>query len=353
MGAISALGNGTVALWQGAAEGRSGVRRLTLPRDMGNRIKLGAEVPGFDAEAALGAPPPRSAERHAHFALVAAAEAVAEAGLTSRDLAGARTAAVIGSGVGGIGTMDEGCAAYYGGSRRNDPWSVPRVMCSSAVSHVSIAHRITGPSFGITSACASATQSIGMAATMIGAGMIDRALAGGAEACLSAAVVRAWELLRVLTPDACRPFSADRSGMVIGEGAGVVVLEAEEAALARGAKPLAVLAGYGTSSDAIDMIQPDPAGAERAMRAALDMAGLPPQAVGYVNAHGTGTVLNDINEATALRRLFGDRLDELLDRPDRVRALSTRTRQLLDGGDELGTQLVTEAMVQLSETSLS
>lgn len=311
MGAISALGNGVDALWQGASQGRSGIRRVTLPRNMGNRISLAGEVPDFDAEAVLGAPPPRSAERHAHFALIAAAEAVAGAGLARDDLAGPRTAAIIGSGVGGIGTMDEGCAEYYGGKLRLNPWSVPRVMCSSAVSHVSIAHGITGPTFGVTSACASATQSVGIAAMMISAGVIDRALAGGAEACISPAVMRAWELLRVLTPDACRPFSADRSGMVIGEGAGVVVLESEEAAIARGARPLAVLAGYGTSSDAVDMIQPDPAGAEKAMRDALQMARLPVGAVGYINAHGTGTALNDVNEAVALQRLFGDLLDDL------------------------------------------
>ena len=311
MGAVSALGNGVDTLWQGASKGQTGIRRIVLPRLVGNRIDLGGEVPDFDAEAALGEPPPRSAERHAQFALVASAEAVAEAGLTRQDLAGSRTAAIIGSGVGGIGTMDDGCAAYYLGTKRLDPWSVPRVMCSSAVSHVSIAHGITGPTFGVTSACASATQSIGIAAMMIRAGVIDRALAGGAEACLSPAVMRAWELLRVLTPDACRPFSANRSGMVIGEGAGVFVLESEEAALARGATPLAVLVGYGTSSDAVDMIQPDPSGAERAMRDALDMANLPAKAVGYINAHGTGTALNDINEAVALRRLFGDDLDDV------------------------------------------
>lgn len=311
MGAISALGNGVEPLWQGAAEGRSGVRRIVLPRLHGNRIDIGAEVPDFDAEAALGAPPPRSAERHAHFALVAAAEAIAQAGLTRADLAGSRTGAIIGSGIGGVGTMDEGCALYYQSGSRADPWSVPRVMCSSAVSHVSIAHGITGPTFGVTSACASATQSIGVAAMMIRAGIIDRALAGGAEACLAPAVMRAWEALRVLTPDACRPFSADRSGMVIGEGAGVFVLESEAAARARGATPLAVLAGYGTSSDALDMVQPDPAGAERAMRDALEMAGLPPEAVGYVNAHGTGTALNDANEAEAMRRVFGYALDDV------------------------------------------
>lgn len=311
MGAISALGSGVEPLWAAASSGTSGIRRITFARAVGNHVDLGGEVPGFDPEALLGYPAPRSADRHAQFALVASAEAVAQAGLTPQDLHSARTAAIIGSGVGGISTMDEGCAVYYSGNARLNPWSVPRVMTSSAVSHVSIAHGITGPSFGITSACASATQSIGMAAMMIGSGMIDRALAGGAEACLSAAVMRAWEMLRVLTMDACRPFSADRSGMVIGEGAGVFVLESEEAALARGAVPLAILSGYGTSSDARDMIQPDPDGAEAAMRAALDMAGLPTESVGYVNAHGTGTALNDINEALALRRVFGDALDDV------------------------------------------
>ena len=150
-----------------------------------------------------------------------------------------------------------------------------------------------------------------MAAMMIKAGVIDRAVVGGAEACLTPATMRAWEYLRVLSPDACRPFSLGRTGMVIGEGAGVFVLESEAALAARGAAPLAWLAGYGTSSDARDMVQPDADGAARAMRAALADAGLGAEAIGYINAHGTGTVLNDITESAALREIFGAALDSV------------------------------------------
>ena len=184
-------------------------------------------------------------------------------------------------------------------------------MPSSATSHISMTHKITGPCFAVTSACASASQSIGTAAQMIRSGMIDRAIAGGSEACLTPATIKAWEMLRVLSPNACRPFTRTRNGMIIGEGAGAFVLESEDSARARGATIIARLAGYGTSSDAKDIIQPDVEGASSAMQAALDDAGLTPDAIGYINAHGTGTVLNDVNEAAAIRRIFGDLTDAL------------------------------------------
>jgi nodulation protein E len=232
------------------------------------------------------------------------------AGLDSGGLRDDRTAVVIGTGVGGIGTLDEGCRTYYNGLKF-DTFAVPRAMASSAASHISIAHGIRGPTFAVASACASGSQAIGIAAMMIRAGIVDRAVAGGAEACLTPAAMRAWEYLRVLTPEVCRPFSVGRSGMVIGEGAGICVLEAEDCMRARGASPLAWLIGYGSSSDARDMVQPDIDGAARAVAAALADASLRPEAVGYINAHGTGTVVNDINEAMALNQIFGDQLERI------------------------------------------
>jgi nodulation protein E len=146
---------------------------------------------------------------------------------------------------------------------------------------------------------------------LLRAGVIDRAIVGGSEACITPATMRAWEMLRVLSPDAARPFSKNRNGMILGEGAGVVILETEAALFKRGGTPLAWLAGYGTSSDARDIIQPDVEGAVSSMQAALDDAGLLPDDIGYINAHGTGTALNDVNEATALRRVFGDAIDTI------------------------------------------
>lgn len=314
MGAVSAAGLGADTLWCAARDQVSGVRALDIPRSDRMRVRISAPVPDFDVAAALGAEAPRTSERFTHFALVAAQEAVAQSGLLPNELAGARSAAIIGTGMGGAGSIDDNCFIFYASHDkpvRHNPMSVPRVMPSSAVSHVSIAHGINGPSFGITSACASGAQSIGMAAQMIRAGLVDRALAGGTEACVTPVSLRGWELLRVLTPSACRPFSAGRSGMVIGEGAAVFVLEAEESALARGSTPLAYLSGYGTTSDALDMVQPNPVTAAQAVQFALDDAGITSAQIGYVNAHGTATVLNDINEATALRSVFGTGLDDI------------------------------------------
>ena len=170
----------------------------------------------------------------------------------------------------------------------------------------------TGPCFAIASASSSGSQAVGLAYQMIQAGMIDRAIVGGSEACATNGAMRAWESLRVLTPDFCRPFAKNRNGMVPGEGAAMFVLEAEDVAHARGARPLAVLAGYGTNSDAIDPVRPDPASASACMDMALADAGLKPEDIDYVNAHGTATVMNDSSEADALNRTFGAHVEKLL-----------------------------------------
>lgn len=310
MGAASAAGLGVAALWEAAKTGRSGLGPIRFPVTMGNRIGIGGPVPDFNPADHIRPDILRTADRYAQYALYAAAEAILAAGLEAKELRSERTAAIIGTGVGGIGTIDEGIAHYYRGDKF-DTFAVPRTMPSSAASLVSIVHGITGPTFAVSSACASGAQAVGMAALMIKAGIIDRAIVGGAEACLTPATMRAWEYLRVLTPDVCRPFSTGRNGMVIGEGAGVFVLEAEEVMRARGAVPLAWLAGYGTASDARDIVQPDVAGAARAIRAALADAGLAPGDIDYINAHGTGTVLNDVTEACALREVMGSALDDI------------------------------------------
>lgn len=310
MGAISAAGLGTDVLWEAAREGRSGIQKIHLPNANGNRVLIGGAIPGFDPAEHIDEIALRTCDPYAQYALYASAEAIASAGLQEPDLRSDRTAAIVGTGVGGIGTLDAGCLHYYEG-RRFDTFAVPKVMTSSGASQVSIVHGITGPTFAVSSACASGSQAVGIAAMMIKAGVIDRAVVGGAEACLTPATMRAWEYLRVLSPDANRPFSLGRTGMVIGEGSAMFVLEAEDALKSRGGTALAWLIGYGTSSDARDMVQPDANGAARAVRSALNDAGLAPGAIGYINAHGTGTVLNDITEAAALRDVFGDTLDTI------------------------------------------
>jgi nodulation protein E len=168
-----------------------------------------------------------------------------------------------------------------------------------------------GPAFAVSSACSSANQAIGIGAGLVRSGMVDTAIVGGSEASIAATYIRAWELLRVLTPDFCRPFSVKRTGMTIGEGAGILVLENAETAKARGAEALAEIAGYGTSSDAKDLVRPDPEGAAAAMRDAIEDSGLPAGDIDYVNAHGTGTIMNDAVETVALRSIFGERLGKV------------------------------------------
>ena len=310
MGAVSAVGIGCDALWRAARDGQSGIGPIDLPHAQGNRVRIGGAVDAFDPAGLIDEVTLRTCERYAQFALVAAQEAVAHAGLDRAAFANGRSAAIIGTGVGGIGTIEAGCRSYYAG-QKYDTFAVPRSMPSSAASHVSIAFDVLGPTFAVSSACASGAQAIGLAMGMIRAGMIDRAIVGGAESCLSPGTMRSWEYLRVLTNDKCRPFSTGRSGMAIGEGAGILVIEAEDVLAARGGTPLAWLAGYGTSSDARDMLQPDVDGAARAIAQGLADAGLGPEAIGYVNAHGTGTVLNDLNEAKALHVVFGDRIADV------------------------------------------
>jgi len=310
MGAVSAAGIGVEALWQAARDGRCGIRPITIEFARSNRIKIGAAVPDFNGADHLDEITLRTCDRHAQFAMVAAREAIAASGLTADELTGSRTAVVIGTGAGGIGTLDEGCRAYYS-DQKFDTFAVPRGMVSSASCHLGIAHGVTGPTFAVSSACASSSQAIGVAAQMIRSGLVDRAITGGAEACLTPATMRTWEYLRVLTADTCRPFSVGRSGMAIGEGAGICVLEAEDALAERGGTAQAWLAGYGTSSDARDMVQPDVDGAAKAVVAALADSGLSVEAIGYINAHGTATVANDINEAAALRQVFGRTLNAI------------------------------------------
>lgn len=306
-GAISAAGLGADSLWETAVTGTSRIGALEVPRSDRLRVRIAAAVRDFRPEDHLSREELQRTERFAHFTHVAAAEAINQSGILPEQLAGSRSAVIVGTGIGGMTTMDESYAQFFAGERRLDPFTIPKVMPSAGASHLSIVHKITGPSFAVSSACSSGTQAIGLAMQMVRHGLVDRALVGGSEASLTAATMKSWELMRVLSPDKCRPFSKDRNGLVLGEGAGIFVLESEASMNARSAKPLAWLSGYGTSSDAKDIIQPDEEGAARAMQLALEDAGLEPGEIGYINAHGTGTILNDINETAAIKRVFGKR----------------------------------------------
>jgi nodulation protein E len=244
--------------------------------------------------------------------VVAARAAVADAQLELSDETALQAATIIGSGAGGMNALDDSYLRLYGqNAARAHPLSIPRLMMNAASSHVSIDLGLKGPTFTIASACASGTHAIGQAFHMVRAGQAPIAVAGGTEACITVGTIKGWEALRVLSTDTCRPFSKTRSGLVLGEGAAMFVIEPRERAVARGAPIYAELLGFGMSADANDIIAIDPDGAARAMNAALANASLNPDDIDYVNAHGTGTALNDKGETLALRKAFGASAERL------------------------------------------
>ncbi|HEY0197384.1 MAG TPA: beta-ketoacyl-[acyl-carrier-protein] synthase family protein [Rhodanobacter sp.] len=316
LGAISPLGVGTEALWQGLREGRSGIRLLHHPDAAKLRVKIAAQVPAsFDPAANIDERTLPQLDRTSEFALHAAREAVAQSGLDfRRDGLGARTGVVVGTGVGGETTHDEQSRRLYAeNSTRTHPLTIVRLMTNASASQISIAYGLRGPTFAVASACASTNHAVIQAMQLIRYGLADVAISGGTEACLSYGALRAWEAMRVLADDTCRPFSANRRGLVLGEGAGIFVLESLEhaQAQARGATILAELAGAGMTADATDIVSPSADGAAAAMAQALADAGLMPGDVDYINAHGTGTLANDATETKAIRLAFGAHADRL------------------------------------------
>ncbi|MBG0812049.1 beta-ketoacyl-[acyl-carrier-protein] synthase family protein [Methylosinus sp. H3A] len=307
MGAVSAAGVGAQPLWEAARDGRCQVRPLKLARPYGGRIKIAAQPPDFDPLAYLEPEILPYCDPFTQYAVVAADEAMAQAGFGRKDIGGPRTAVVIGSGIGGAKTIDDEAHKEYQTHERADPLTVPRLIPSAAPTMLGMRYSCNGPTFTIASACSSASQAIGVGLQMIRSGAADRAIVGGAEAAVINGSLRSWEALRVLTPDCCRPFSAGRNGIVLGEGAAIFVLETAELARARGHEPLCELAGYGTTSDAFDPLRPNVEGPSAAMRQALEDAGLGPDDIDYLNAHGTGTHANDITESEAILRVFGER----------------------------------------------
>ncbi len=310
LGAIASTGADVPGLWDAIKRGASGIGPIANIPTQRLSARVAAEIRGFDPLVHFD--PRRLAllDRAAQLALVAAREAVRDAGIDTR-AAGSRGGVVLGAAI-GQETIDASYHALYGeGASRVHPFSVPRIMPSGSASHVSMELGLRGPTVAMASACASANHAIGHAFQMVRAGMLDVAVTGGADASVVVGVLKAWEGLRVLSPNVCRPFSADRSGLVIGEGGAMLVLESWDEAVARGATIQAELIGFGSSADAGNITAPDAVGAAASMRAALEDAGLPPQAVEYVNAHGTGTRLNDRIEVSALRTVFGAHLDRM------------------------------------------
>lgn len=303
-GTVNALAHDVPGTLAALARGDCAIGPLEL-RDLDRlSIRIGAQVRGWPGLTGMTAREAALWDPFTRYALAAADEALAMAGLTGAERAPA--GAIIGTAAGGISTWEDNYRAVLAEGRdRVPPLVVPRLMHNAAASHISIRHGLRGPSFSVSSACASATHAIGLAFQMVRSGQAPVMLAGGAEAMLVFGGIKAWEGLRVLSPTGCRPFDAARSGLVMGEGAAVFVLEDAGHAAARGAVPLFEVAGFGMTSDAGDIVAPSTEGATAAMRAALADAAMAPGEVGYVNAHGTGTQANDRAEAAALCDVFG------------------------------------------------
>jgi nodulation protein E len=314
MGAVSALGIGAEALWTGMREGHCGIRALRHKDADRLRVKIAAQVPEtFDPTATIAAHTLPLLDRTSEFALCSAHEAIAQSGLDFKHgTLGTRTAVIVGTGVGGETTQDEQSRRLYAeNAPRTHPLTIVRLMTNASASQISIAYGLRGPTFAVASACASANHAIIQAAQMIRWGLADVAITGGTEACLTYGALRAWEAMRILADDTCRPFSANRHGLVLGEGAGIFVLETLEHAQARGAVILAELAGSGMTADATDIVSPSADGAAAAMTQALADAGLAATDVDYINAHGTGTPANDVTETHAIHLAYGEHARQL------------------------------------------
>jgi nodulation protein E len=281
-------------------------------RSQGTRIRVGAVAPEIDLEQQF---PPEALpllDRFSQFAVIAAREALADSGVNKNPDLLQRAGAVIGTGCGAKQTDEEAYRLLYkAGEKRVHPLTIPKGMPSAAASMVSQDLGIRGPVFSVASACASGAHAIIQGYLMIKAGLVDVALVGGTDAPFTYGLMKAWEALRVVSNETCRPFSKDRSGMVLGEGAGMLVLEEETHALQRGARVYAELAGCGMSSDAGHITRPDVDGIAVAIRNALTDACVPTDSVDYVNAHGTGTLANDLAETEALHRVFGSHAKHL------------------------------------------
>ena len=307
VGAICALGRTAAEFGESLRQGRGGIGLIESADTTQLRFHNGAEVRGYSHQPYFDDRRADFLDRFAQFAVIAAREAVESSGVVWTPELRESAAIVTGSCVGGKNTEDTGFHDVYKlGLNRVHPLTIPKTMANAGASHISMEFGITGPSFTISTACSSAGHAIGQAYWMVRSGMTDLAITGGSEAPFSFGILKAWEAMRVVSPETCRPFSKDRRGMVLGEGAAMLVLEPLEAARARGARIHAEIVGVGMSADACHITQPSAEGAARAMRAAMRDAGIEPAQIGYINAHGTGTVANDVTETAAIKAVMGE-----------------------------------------------
>ena len=312
-GTINALGHDVPSTLEAMREGRCGISELEF-RDVERlSIRIGGQVKGYEPEGRFNRQQLALFDRFTQFTLVAAREAIAQSGLEFSGELAARAGVVLGNSGGGMTTLDDNYRSVYeDGKNRVHPFVVPKLMNNAAASHVSMEFNLKGPSFTVSTACASSNHAMAQAFQMVHGGISPVMISGGSESMLCFGGVKAWEGLRVMSKDACRPFSANRNGMVQGEGAGIFVFEEYEHARKRGAEILAEVAGFAMSSDASDIVMPSKQGAARAIRGAMQDARINPDEVGYINAHGTGTAANDKTESAAVADVFGAHADKLM-----------------------------------------
>lgn len=312
IGVVSAIGNNAAEFWDSLRNGRSGIGPIKKLDTSTIRFHNAAEIEGFDPNEHFDEKSLIWIDPFAQYGIVAAREAIASSGIEFDDRLRDKGGVITGSCLGGKMTED---ALYYKlyaeGQQRHQPIAIPRGMSNAVASHVSMEFGLTGATFTTSTACSSANHAIGQAFWLVRQGTLDVAITGGSEAPLCYGNLKAWETMRVVSPDTCRPFSKDRTGMILGEGAAMFVIETLEHAQARGANIIAEIVGFGMSADAHHLTMPLAEGAAKAMRHAIEDGNIAPEQVGYANAHGTATQANDAMEAHALRLVFGDHTNNI------------------------------------------
>ena len=312
-GTVNALGTDVSETLLSMQEGKCGIGPLKF-RDVDRlSIKIGAQIKGYTETDYFNRQELVLYDRVTQFAILAARQAVNESGLIFDGELSENSGVLLGTAAGGMNTWEDNYRAVFeSGKNRVHPFVVPKLMNNAATSHVSMEFNLKGPSFTVSTACASSNHAIGLAFQMVRSGMTRVMIAGGSESMLTFGGIKAWEGLRVMSKDACRPFSGNRSGMVQGEGAGVFVLETYGDAIERGADILAEISGFAMTADASDIVMPSKQGAASAMRGALKDARMDINDVGYINAHGTGTRANDTTECAAITKVFGAHVKKLM-----------------------------------------
>jgi nodulation protein E len=312
LGIISPLGLNLEENWKSLSEGRPAIGPIQGADCSTLRFKNGAEVTGYDPVKHFPGGKDAYIDRFAQFSVVAAREALQNSGLELTPELRERSAIVCGSAVGGQAAIEAGFQdLWVEGRGRVHPLTIPKTMSNAGASHIAMDLGMSGPTYTVSTACSSANHAIGQAFRLVRDGEADAAMTGGSESIFNIGMLKAWEAMRVIAPDTCRPFSKDRRGMILGEGGAMMVLEPMDAARARGAKIFAEICGFGMTADAHHLTQPAVHGPVRAMRGAMREAGLAPEDIGYINAHGTGTPGNDPVESTAIREVFGAHADKI------------------------------------------